>query len=98
MEEKLSLYERNLIRKAERLEDQIIFKKISEDDLYKIINELLQVNLLSLNYETREVILYVFCEAVENYDIREKINWTPLLDIKPFLEKDLQEYTEELFL
>ena len=75
--------------------DIIRFRGYNEEQLLCLVNELLRINLLSVNYKTREQILDTLCEAVAYYDIHNRVNWDSIMSIKDKLEDDLQEYVEE---
>ena len=96
--ERLKKYrdEDELIKISEEIGDKIIFRGYNQEQVLCLVNELLRINLLSVNYETREQILYVLCDAAAYYDIRNIVKWDSVMNIKDKLEDDLQEYVEEL--
>ncbi len=87
--------EQDLIRYVEHLEDQIIFRKVSEQKVINCICDLLNLDFLKLSYTARESVLHMFCQAIENYNVSNKINWENIHKIKALLEDDLQEYVED---
>jgi len=64
------------------------------------IKEILYVigkyDLLSLNYSTREQVLYTICEITECYQIKETNIVTSLMSIREYLEPDLKAYVDEI--
>ena len=80
----------------EEIGDKILFRGYNQEQILSLVNELLKIDLLSVDYGTREQVLNVLCDAVSYYDIHSKINWSNILSIKNRLEDDLKEYIEEL--
>ena len=87
--------EKELVKLAEEINDKIIFKYYNEKQMEHLVNKLLKLDFLSVKYETREEILNVLCDAVSNYNISSKIDWTNILKIVDKLENDLKEYVTE---
>lgn len=79
----------------EEIGDKILFRGYNQEQILSLVNELLKIDLLSVDYGTREQVLNVLCDAVSYYDIHSKINWSNILSIKNRLEDDLKEYIEE---
>lgn len=79
----------------EEIGDRILFRGYNQEQILSLVNELLKIDLLSVDYGTREQVLNVLCDAVSYYDIHSKINWSNILSIKNRLEDDLKEYIEE---
>ncbi len=79
----------------EEIDDKILFRGYNQEQILSLVNELLKIDLLSVDYGTREQVLNVLCDAVSYYDIHSKINWSNILSIKNRLEDDLKEYIEE---
>ena len=79
----------------EEIDDKILFRGYNQEQILSMVNELLKIDLLSVDYGTREQVLNVLCDAVSYYDIHSKINWSNILSIKNRLEDDLKEYIEE---
>lgn len=96
--ERLKKYvdEGDLIEIAEEIGDKITFRGYSQEQIICLATALVEINLLPLNYETKEQILNVLCHATAYYDIRNKICWKSIIDIKDKLEEALKEYVEEL--
>lgn len=96
--ERLKKYnnEGDLLKISEEIGDKIIFRGYDQEQILFLVNELVRINLLSVNYETREQILYVLCDAISYYDIRSEVKWNNIISIKDKLEDDLKEYVEEL--
>lgn len=96
--ERLKKYsnEDDLLKISEEIGDKIRFRGYEQEQVLCLVNELVRINLLSINYETREQILDVLCDAVAYYDMRNNVNWNSVVSIKNKLEDDLQEYVEEL--
>ena len=95
--ERLKKYrdEDELIIISAEIGDIIRFRGYNKEQLLCLVNELLKINLLSVNYKTREQILDTLCDAVAYYDIHNIVKWDSVMNIKDKLEDDLQEYVEE---
>lgn len=87
--------EDELIKVTEKIGDKIAFKGYQEEQVIYLINAFLKLNFLSMKYETREEIISVLCDAVSNYKVSSKINWTNISKIEDKLEGDLKEYVKE---
>ena len=87
--------ENELIKIAEKIGDQIIFKSYEEEQVVILVNVLLELDLLAMKYTTREEILSVLCDAVSNYDVSRKINWDRISSISDKLEDELKEYIKD---
>lgn len=59
-------------------------------------NELIKIDLLSVNYETRGQILNALCDAVSYYNICSEVKWNSIISDKEKLEDDLKEYVDEI--
>ena len=96
--EKLRSYsnEEELREITEEIGDRISFKGYSREQVVDLVSELMTIDLLSLEYATREDILNVLCDSVLYYDIRNEINFGMLSSIKDYVEPDLKEYIEEI--
>ena len=96
--EKLRRYsnEKELRELAEEIGDRITFKGYSREQVVELVTELMTIDLLSLEYATREDILNVLCDSVLYYDIRNEINFVKLSSIKDYVEPDLKEYIKEI--
>lgn len=88
--------ESELIEILEMIGDKIRFRVYSQEEVLNMTNELVKINLISLNYEAREQILNTLCDAVSFYEIRSKIALNNILMVKDKLEDDLKKYVEEL--
>ena len=88
--------EDELIKLAEIIGDKISFNGYNQEQIISLVQGLLDINLLSLSYNVREQILNVLCDATAHYNIRSRISWDRIIDIKDDLEEDLLEYAEEL--
>lgn len=87
--------EDELIRIVEEIGDRIVFKDYQENQVVQLVNVLLELDLLSMKYETREEILSVLCDSVLNYRISPYVNWDSISKVKEKLEEDLKEYVDE---
>lgn len=87
--------ESDLLKTAEEISDKIRFRGYNQEQILHLVNELVKIDLLSVNYEIREQILSTLCDAVSYYDICSKVNWSNIINIKDNLEDDLKEYVEE---
>ena len=87
--------EDEMIKVVEEIGDKIAFRDYEEHQVVSLVNSLLRVDFLSMKYETREEILSVLCDAVSNYKISSKIDWSSISKIKNRLENDLKEYVDE---
>ncbi len=88
--------EKDLIKKIEFINDIIGYKGYSEEEVIQIVNQLVKIDILSLQYAAREQILHTLCDSIANYHIKEKIDIKIIIDIKDIIEDDLKEYIEEL--
>ena len=95
--ERLKKYrdEDELLKISEEIGDKIRFRGYNQEQVLCLANELVRINLLSVNCETREQILYVLCDAAAYYNIRNRVNWDSIMSMKGKLEDDLQKYIEE---
>ena len=95
----LKLYksEQELCAVLELISDKIEFKGYDIQEIVLLVKEMLEINILSLNYVAREQLLSTLCDAVSHYDIQKTINWDKLLMIKNKVEDDLKEYIEDFF-
>lgn len=91
-----NLSQSQLMNEVEQISDKIEFLYYNVMDVIKICNQLLKVDLKTCTYEVREQILYTLCNAVEYYDVRNQLNLCQLLSLKYNIEKDLQEYIDEI--
>ena len=96
--DKLKKYstETDLIKIIEEIDDKVIFKGYTKEEILCLVNEIVKIDLLSVKYETREEVLYFLCDALSYYDISSSVNLTSIIKIKDKLENDLKEYIEEL--
>ena len=85
----------DMLKISEEIGDRIRFRGYNKEQLLCLVNELLRINLLSVNYETREQILDTLCDAVAYYNIRNRVNWDSIMSMKGELEDDFQKYIEE---
>ena len=60
--ERLKKYrtESDLIKIVEEINDKVIYKCYSSQQIISLVNEIIKINLLSIKYETREEILYFY--------------------------------------
>ena len=96
--EKLKNYdtEKDLIKILAEIDDTIVFRGYSKEQVLDLVNEIIKIDLLAVNYDTREEILYLLCDASSYHDISDCVNWASIIDIKDKLEDDLKEYIEEI--
>lgn len=90
------LSESELKTVIEEISDMILALQYKTSIVIEIFVQMLTLDLLSYSYEIREQILYVMCNAVGYYDIRHEIDLSKLLTIRNDVEKDLQEYIDEI--
>lgn len=93
--EKLKTHDKDIMETLVEIGDKILFRGYNQEQILCLVNELVKIDLLSVDYGTREQVLNVLCDAVSYYDIHSKINWSNILSIKNRLEDDLKEYVEE---
>lgn len=93
--EKLKKHNKDIMETLVEIGDKILFRGYNQEQILCLVNELVKIDLLSVDYGTREQVLNVLCDAVSYYDIHRKINWSNILSIKNRLEDDLKEYVEE---
>ena len=96
--ERLKKYrtETDLIKIVEEINDKVIYKCYSSQQIISLVNEIIKINLLSIKYETREEILYFLCDVVAYYGLLDGVKWKSVINIKDKLEDDLKEYVEEI--
>lgn len=90
--------EENLIKTMELIGDKITFRGYSEKEVLLIVLELISIDIFTLSYEGREELLSIICDAVSNYNIRNKVDWSKIVDNIDLLETDLKEYVTEYFM
>ncbi len=93
--EKLKKHNKDIMETLVEIGDKILFRGYNQEQILCLVNELVKIDLLAVDYGTREQVLNVLCDAVSYYDIHSKINWSNILSIKNRLEDDLKEYVEE---
>lgn len=96
--ERLKKYrtESDLIKIVEEINDKVIYKCYSSQQIISLVNEIIKINLLSIKYETREEILYFLCDVVAYYGLLDGVKWKSVINIKDKLEDDLKEYVAEI--
>lgn len=96
--EKLRNYkaETDLIKIVQEIDDRVIFRGYTDEQIFCLANEIMKINLLSVKYETREEILYFLCNVAAYYGLLGDIDWENVIDIKDKLEDDLKEYVAEI--
>lgn len=87
--------EEELEKVVELIGDKIIFKGYQECEVITLVELLLNIDILSLKYSARELILNTLCDAVAYYDIYSKINWEKIQQIRDDVEDDLKEYIDD---
>lgn len=95
--EKLKKYEteNDLVKIVQEIDDKIVFRGYSKEQVLYLVNEIIKIDLLAVKYDTREEILNLLCDAISYYKISNCVNWARVVDIKDKLEDDLKEYVEE---
>lgn len=88
--------EQELRELTEKIGDKINFKGYSREQVIDLVTELMAIDLIALEYITRESVLNVLCDAFLYYDIRDEIDFDKLSIIKDYVENDLKEYIEEI--
>ena len=99
----------NLIEKLCKANEESEIEEISayiaddvRSEMYSLkqINEILCIystfDLLSMNYKTREQILYTISEIANIYRPREIVDLKKIFEIRDLLEDDLKEYVDEI--
>lgn len=98
MERNLKIYdyadENELAKELERIDDRITFRSFGADEMLAVAQEMLKIDILSLSYATRELLLNTLCHATAHYKISSTINWDSLLKIRDKIEEDLKEYID----
>ena len=61
--------EDKLIKILEEIGDKVIFRGYQEEKVILLADKLIKLDILSMEYKTREVILSVLCDMVSYYDI-----------------------------
>lgn len=87
--------EDDLIKIVQEIDDKVIFRGYDNEQVLSLVNELTNVNLLSVKYETREEILHLLCDILSYHGKFIEGNWKKIIDIKDKLEDDLKEYIIE---
>lgn len=90
--------EKSLITTLEYIRDRILFNGYNENEVIKIVLVLINIDILSLSYEGREELLNLLCDAISNYNIKDKVNWSKIIAITELIESTLKEYITEYFL
>lgn len=95
--EKVKNYEteNDLVKILQEIDDTIVFKGYSTEQVLCLVKEIIKIDLLAVKYNTREEILYVLCDAIAYHGIYNCVNWARIVDIKDKLEDNLKEYVEE---
>lgn len=88
--------EADLIKILEEINDKVIYKHYSGQQIFSLVNEIIKINLLSVEYETREEILYLLCDVVAYYGLLDGVEWNNIINIQGELEDDLKEYVAEI--
>lgn len=96
--ERLKKYnnEDDLLKVSEEIGDKIMFRDYDQEQIICLVNELININLLTISYTIREQILDVLCDATSYYNICGKVNLNSITNVKDKLEDDLKEYVDEL--
>ena len=89
--------EDKLIKILEEIGDKVIFRGYQEEQVILLADKLIKLDILSMEYETREEILSVLCDMVSYYDILSKIDRDSILNLEDRLESDLKEYVTDFF-
>lgn len=95
--EKVKNYEteNDLVKILQEIDDTIVFRGYSTEQVLCLVKEIIKIDLLAVKYDTREEILYLLCDAISYHGIYNCVNWARIVDIKDKLEDDLKEYVEE---
>lgn len=88
--------EADLVKTVEEIDDKVIFKCYTNQQILGIVNEIIQIDLLSVKYETREEILYFLCDVAAYYGFLDGVKWENIINVKEELEDDLKEYIAEI--
>lgn len=85
------------IKILEEIGDKVIFRGYQEEQVILLADKLIKLDILSMEYKTREEILSVLCDMVSYYDILSKIDRDSILNLEDRLESDLKEYVTDFF-
>jgi len=80
----------------EYINDKIEYQAYDDNQIMDLINTLLRIDLMALDFETREVILYVLCGAAFAYDVAAEADWSNIYRIEDQLEDFLKEYVQDI--
>lgn len=87
--------ENDLVKILQEIDDTIVFRGYSTEQVLYLVNEIIKIDLLAAKYDTREEILHLLCDAISYYKISNCVTWARIVEIKEKLEDDLKEYVEE---
>lgn len=88
--------ETDLIKVVKEINDKVIYKRYTSEQIFSLVNEIIKINLLSVKYETREEILYFLCDVVAYYGLLDGVKWESVINIRDKLEDDLKDYAAEI--
>lgn len=88
--------ETDIIKIVEEIDDKVIYKYYTGQQILSLVNEIIKMNLLSVTYETREEILHFLCDVVAYYGLLDGVNWENMIKIRDHLEDDLKEYVSDI--
>lgn len=88
--------EADLVKTVEKIDDKVIFKCYTNQQILGLVNEIIQIDLLSVKYETREEILHFLCDVAAYYGFLDGVKWENIINVKEELEDDLKEYIAEI--
>ncbi len=96
--EKIKRYrtEADLTKIVEEINDKVIYKCYTSQQISSLVNEIIKINILSVKYKTREEILYFLCDVVAYYGLLDGVRWENIVNIRDKLENDLKEYVAEI--
>ncbi len=92
----MELDEKLIEETAAQIDDRIRCQYYSKEQIIVIIDEYIKMDLLGMKYQTREAILYMLSDAACYYDVKNLVNWQPLISIRGELEDDLKEYIADI--
>lgn len=92
----MKLDEKLIEETVAQIDDRIKTQYYSNEQIIAIIDEYIKMDLLGMQYQTREAILYMLSDVACYYDVKNLVNWQPIISIRGELEDDLKEYIDDI--